>query len=375
MANAGKHDREKRPVRIFHIVTHFDMGGAEKVAANIAASQTPGTEYHMVEVMRASTPFTREFMDGLSRSGIRIHRAHMPDIRFHFLFERIAALCFPLWFLPVYLRWRPDVIHVHTETPDMSLRAFFLLFPRLRRCRIVRTVHNTRLWTGQDKLGRHMERFYQRAAHNVAISPSVQSCYAKAYGLSLPIIYNGVQPVDQKSYAGIKKGCINVLFAGRFEQQKGIVHLVRLLHSMAGDRRYHFHIMGDGSLRPDVERAVAQCDNATLTPPMFGLSSVLGSFDCLFMPSEFEGLSIMSIEASMAGLPVVANDCPGLGDTLPPSWPLKVNGNDDEAFLHLFSEVIPHSDLRSLGAEAKAYALSRFGIRLMQTEYEKIYLD
>ena len=93
------------------------------------------------------------------------------------------------------------------------------------------------------------------------------------------------------------------------------------------------------------------------------------------MPSEFEGLSIMSIEASMAGLPVVANDCPGLGDTLPPSWPLKVSGNDDEAFLHLFSEVIPHSDLHSLGAEAKAYAMSRFGIRLMQTEYEKIYLD
>ena len=55
MTNAGKQDKEKRPVRIFHIVTHFDMGGAEKVAANIAASQTPGTEYHMVEVMRAST--------------------------------------------------------------------------------------------------------------------------------------------------------------------------------------------------------------------------------------------------------------------------------------------------------------------------------
>ena len=143
---------------------------------------------------------------------------------------------------------------------------------------------------------------------------------------------------------------------------------------MAGDGRYHFHVMGDGSLLPDVERAVARCGNATLTPPMYGLSGVLASFDCLFMPSEFEGLSIMSIEASMAGLPVVANDCPGLGDTLPPSWLLKVSGNDDEAFLRLFREVIPRSDLRSLGAEAKAYAMSRFGIRHMQEEYEKIYL-
>ena len=96
MTDTGKHDGRKRPVRIFHIVTHFDLGGAEKVAANIASSHTAGTEYHMVEVMRASTPFTREFIGGLNRSGIRFHRAHMPDIRFHFLFERIAALCFPL---------------------------------------------------------------------------------------------------------------------------------------------------------------------------------------------------------------------------------------------------------------------------------------
>lgn len=374
MTDTGKHDGRKRPVRIFHIVTHFDLGGAEKVAANIASSHTAGTEYHMVEVMRASTPFTREFIDGLNRSGIRFHRAHMPDIRFHFLFERIAALCFPLWFLPVYMRWRPDVVHVHTETPDMCIRFFRLLFPWTRRCRIVRTVHNTRLWTGQERLGRHMERFFQRAASNVAISPSVQSCYAKAYGQTLPIIYNGVQPVAQKPYAGIKEGCINVLFAGRMERQKGVEHLIRLLGSMAGDGRYHFHVMGDGSLLPDVERAVARCGNATLTPPMYGLSGVLSSFDCLFMPSEFEGLSIMSIEASMAGLPVVANDCPGLGDTLPPSWLLKVSGNDDEAFLRLFREVIPRSDLRSLGAEAKAYAMSRFGIRHMQEEYEKIYL-
>ena len=29
-------------MRIFHIITHFDIGGAERVAVNIAKSQTTG---------------------------------------------------------------------------------------------------------------------------------------------------------------------------------------------------------------------------------------------------------------------------------------------------------------------------------------------
>ena len=38
-------------MRIFHIITHFDIGGAERVAVNIAKSQTTGMEYHLVEVV------------------------------------------------------------------------------------------------------------------------------------------------------------------------------------------------------------------------------------------------------------------------------------------------------------------------------------
>ena len=30
-------------MRIFHIITHFDIGGAERVAVNIAKSQTTGS--------------------------------------------------------------------------------------------------------------------------------------------------------------------------------------------------------------------------------------------------------------------------------------------------------------------------------------------
>ena len=144
---------------------------------------------------------------------------------------------------------------------------------------------------------------------------------------------------------------------------------------MAGDGRYHFHVMGDGSLLPDVERAVARCGNATLTPPMYGLSGVLSSFDCLFMPSEFEGLSMLSMEASMNRLPVIANRCPGLSDTLPEDWPLMVDNNSLNAYLHLFRDILPTADRNALADKAATFAEQNFSIRKMQEEYEKVYMD
>ena len=37
--------------RVFHIISHFDMGGAERVAVNIAKSGNPDIEYHIVELI------------------------------------------------------------------------------------------------------------------------------------------------------------------------------------------------------------------------------------------------------------------------------------------------------------------------------------
>ena len=83
-------------MRTIHLITHFSLGGAERVAANIAESQTHGMEYHVVEIMHGRTAYTPKFIGELEKAGVRCHRSWMPDVSFHFLFERIAALLFPL---------------------------------------------------------------------------------------------------------------------------------------------------------------------------------------------------------------------------------------------------------------------------------------
>ncbi len=360
--------------RVFHIISHFDMGGAERVAASIAKSASPDMEYHVLEVVRGRSAYTRVFLGELRACGVRCHRSLMPDIRFHFVFERIAALLFPLRFICVWLRWRPDVVHTHTEVPDMSTLAFFTLFPSLlRKCRLVRTIHNTRLWTGQRRLGAACERVFRRVGANVAISPSVRDAYANTYGEQAPIIPNGVELPEAKPYPSIAKGKVNILFAGRLEPQKGVARLLDIIEAMADDGRYFFHVMGDGQLLGEAQRRLAGLPNARLTPPLYGLSAFMPSFDYMIMPSEFEGLSIVSIEASMAGLPNIINNCPGLKDTMPPDWPLKVEGNSLEQYLYLLRRVLPGADREALANRARAYATEHFGIDAMRRQYEEIY--
>lgn len=171
---------------------------------------------------------------------------------------------------------------------------------------------------------------------------------------------------------------LNILFAGRLEPQKGVVVLCKVLKMLAGDARFFFTIAGDGSQRTLVEQTLAEIAaegksvNAELVPPIFGLAGYMQSFDYLFMPSEFEGLSMLSMEASLNRLPVIANACPGLADTLPTDWSLFAHGNNIDDYRRIFN-LLPTADRDALTQQAYAFAKERFSVRTMQERYEAWY--
>ena len=171
---------------------------------------------------------------------------------------------------------------------------------------------------------------------------------------------------------------LNILFAGRLEPQKGVVVLCEVLKMLAGDARFFFTIAGDGSQRTLVEQTLAEIAaegksaNAELVPPIFGLAGYMQSFDYLFMPSEFEGLSMLSMEASLNRLPVIANACPGLADTLPADWSLLAHGNNIDDYRRIF-DLLPTANRDALTQQAYAFAKERFSVRTMQERYEAWY--
>ena len=358
---------------IFHIISRLDVGGAERVAISIAKSSSPDCRHHIVELQRGHSVFTRQMITELRENNIPLHRSWFPIyFHLHCYVDRMISILFPIRFLFLWLRYRPDVVHSHTEMPDMAVWLTFKMFPFMK-LKVVRTIHNTCLWSGMAWTGQRVERFMQQREANVAISPSVQNAYTEHYGVKPPIILNGVAPVPQHQYDGLVRGKVNILFAARFEEQKGVAVLCSIVRAMAADKRYHFHIFGAGRQQHLVD-TLRGMENVTVRPPLHNLAEVMRSFDYLIMPSLYEGLGILAIEASMNGLLPLINRCTGLVDAVPEGWQLAVDDNNMEEWLHLFRDILPTCDREALSLEAREYAMSRFSIRKMQCEYERLYL-
>ena len=288
--------------------------------------------------------------------------------------KRLAILLFSFYFVLTYLKYRPDIIHAHTEIPDLAIyiwrKTLGVFFPTIK---YVRTIHNTQLWNKWKWIGKKVESYDKLRTTIISISSSTQISYFEEYKKNTPIIYNGIEEVQQIPFKGIVLDRINILFAGRLEPQKGIETLVEVVKALQNDERFFFHIVGQGSMQYRIDE-LSNLKNVRLYPKIFQLSSYLNSFDYLFMPSLHEGLALMPIEASFAKVPTIINRCPGLKDTLPEDWVLAIDNNDIDKLILLFNN-LENMHREELGIKAYNFALENFTIQKMQNEYESIYLN
>lgn len=205
-------------MRIFHIISRLDIGGAEQVAFGIAKSSNPDFEYHLIEVFHSNSKYAVDFENSARQHGITVHTATAGS-------SKSGILQFPSRLHKLIKIYRPDIIHCHTEIPDLSLFLHSLIYPRqLRNIKIVRTVHNNVLWSNWKLIGQIVEKFMQKNATIITISKSTQESYHTNYSLKCPIIPNGVEIPEKKRFEHLVNGKTNILFAARFEPQKVLKH-------------------------------------------------------------------------------------------------------------------------------------------------------
>jgi glycosyltransferase involved in cell wall biosynthesis len=133
----------------------------------------------------------------------------------------------------------------------------------------------------------------------------------------IEVLPNGVDIVE---LPGVEHEEGRVLFVGRLEREKGILDALSVFNALAGTvPGMRGVIVGGGSLESGVRRAAAASG---------GRIDYLGSLDraalqheyaraaVVIMPSRFEGLGMVALEAQSAGAPVVGYDVDGLRDAV-----------------------------------------------------------
>ena len=337
-------------MRILHVIYAFDLGGAEESVTLLATGlATRGHECWVAAVN------STEDEDGIGRYlKDRLSQARVECIGLGGRNVYFNALLAPVRLALLVNKVKPDIVHSHTDIPDFIVS----LALRLKKFAVARTMRNSSLWPTRRYSGFICETGFKNDLV-VFISEATKRAYQdlrKKYLLPESVnqitIPNCVRPVAEneqldrsylvENFAADASKCL-ICFAGRFVRQKGFDILIEAVAGMAQHHleKFEVHAFGRGgdlqSLMSKVERTGMPVRFHRTLP---GISRLLPAFDAIVIPSRYEGLARVALEAMAAGVPVIATTAPGLSESLPPAWPLLVPAEDPTALRARLSDFL-----------------------------------
>lgn len=155
------------------------------------------------------------------------------------------------------------------------------------------------------------------------------------------------------------------IFAGKISEKKGIMSLLRALHYLREPEQTEVVLAGGYGNSEEYERIKQLAKEAPCTVKFLGklvqpvLAREMNKSDVFVLPSFFEGLPLVNIEAMACGLRVVCTDLPGIRewmeDNIPDNGIVFVEPprteNEDEAM----EDDLPVFEMRLARAMEEAY--------------------
>lgn len=378
--------RHRAHPHVMHVISHLDMGGAENVAISLTEVLAPDINFSFFAVGGvADNPVGLEMARRLERLEVPVHSGTALGFKRGGVVQAALRLHRLIWTA------RPEVVHLHTEIPETTF-ALASLLGLPRGLRVIRTVHNSKLWPAWQRIGRVVEGRL-RGAEAVGVSLACLEGlweFQAAHGLAptpearTRVIYNGVlTEVEGTARTARPPGeaPVRILFAGRLEPQKGVDLLPELLTaaSALSTRPAEVTLLGHGSLENMLREWLRSQQlpwTVRLGEPVPNLARHLKDYDLMLVPSRFEGLCLVAIEALMAGMPVVATRARGLSEIFPPDYPLLCDSEDVPALAHTLARAVDDcAHYTALVADEREGIVERFSLGRMAREYRQCYWE
>jgi glycosyltransferase involved in cell wall biosynthesis len=296
-------------MRIVHVVESLDIGGLEHVVVALACAQSAqGHDVGIVCLWHPGALAPRAVAAGVDvtcadkRGGI--------DLRAARRLRRLVA------------ERAPDVLHTHNPMPHYYAVAATLGRP-------IGCIVNTRHGMGSTRSGARLERLYRLALHRTDHAVSVCTAARDRFvgegvipARLASVVPNGTDPARftvrsteaasrLKSVLGLPAEAVVFGTVGRLNEAKQQHLLLRALRVLL-DRGVPAALVvaGDGPLRAeldDLTRELALSSHVRLLGARSDVPELLAAMDVFVLPSRTEGWSLALVEASVAGLPIVAS--------------------------------------------------------------------
>lgn len=269
--------------------------------ADIAALERRGLPVHVIQMERSVSPLRD--MRAVARLYALMKRGRFDIVHAHsskagFL-GRAAARCAGV---PCIV-YSPHAFYFYKGIKGTS--AFYLMVERMA-AKITDTI--VAVSRGEESIARDFK-----------------VCNAR----KLVTIENGVDPAEfnvkvdvraKMSELGIREGSNVVGMVGRVCEQKGYEYFLRAAHDVIEHfPRAVFVLVGQGVEDAKARRLVSDLkisENVILAGHRNDVAELCALFDVLILPSIWEGMPYVLLEAMAMGVPVIASDIPGVREVV-----------------------------------------------------------
>lgn len=360
---------------IMHLIDTTGPGGAETVFTSLV-KELNQTNAKNVVVLRGEGWVA----DRVRSFGIT---PHLIDSKGSFNLGYIAAL------RKLVLKEKVDLIHAHL----LGSNVYGALLAMVCRKPMIATFHGAVDVAARERFLK--AKFFiigQGASRIVCVSKKLQAELggrSKLPTRKLNLIYNGVdsspaqkfQPFNLRDELGLPADATIVVSIGNIRPAKGYEYLVDAAIDLAdSDPDIRFVVVGDQK-ESLFSRLKERISSSGSTPHIYWLgfredvAHILQQADIFLLPSVSEGFSISTVEAMLAGVPVIATRSGGPEEIL-------VNGEtgflvpvrDSAAIVEAIRTLKAPGQLREgLTMRAQFEAKERFGLATMLGEYRGLY--
>lgn len=244
-------------------------------------------------------------------------------------------------------RGRYDLVHAFSLTAELwTLIASSLV---RRPARLVSSVRG--LYLAEPEWFWRIKRLIIRRSAAIIANARAGAMAAAGRGgvpvESFDVVPNGIVPLPAlmpgerealRGALGVPAGRIFGLFVGRLVKEKNVACLMRAMAALPPGDRPWIALAGGGPLREEIEsmrEMTGLCADVRLIGERSDATSLMKAADFLVLPSAYEGMSNVLMEAMSAGCPVVASEVGGNPELVEDEATGLLFPNDDDAALAL----------------------------------------
>lgn len=218
---------------------------------------------------------------------------------------------------------KPDIIHVHSSFAGLYVR--LLYFMKRKNVKIVYCSHGWSFLMDTSSVKKKIYSLVERMLSfktdsivNISLYEYRNSLEYKLPKGKSTVIYNGISnnSNNKSEKLDLQKECINLLFVGRFDTQKGLDILIDIFKKN-NLPKLNLYIIGE----PVVSQNEFQFPKNVINLGWIDnklLDSYYSAMDAVVMPSRWEGFGLVAIEAMKNRKPVIASNRGALPELISP---------------------------------------------------------